>query len=113
MTHDVEFERWASTARNVSKDSRRDVVIEAAPPGLRLAATFRVMGSTLRGRLTVYLETVQIGAGKALEEADLGRLIGILRSANYRGYVALEYEAKEDPKTAVPKATAALRKLMG
>jgi len=46
------------------------------------------------------------------EDADLKRLIDILRTANYRGYVALEYEAAEDPKTAVPRAIAALKKLV-
>ena len=51
--------------------------------------------------------------GKAKEEADLRRLIDMLRKVNYRGYVALEYEAAEDPKTAIPKHVAALRKLIG
>ena len=63
--------------------------------------------------VTVQIKTEIKRAGKALEEADLDRKIGILRTANYRGYVALEYEAKEDPKAAVPRAVAALRKLMG
>ena len=47
------------------------------------------------------------------EEADLGKVLGILKDANYRGYVALEYEAAEDPKTAVPRYVAELRKLIG
>ncbi len=47
------------------KKAPRDVVIEAAPPGVRLAATFKVMGSTLRGRLTLYLEGVDIAPGAA------------------------------------------------
>jgi sugar phosphate isomerase/epimerase len=69
-------------------------------------------------RLAPYAVTVQIKteiqrAGKPKEEADLGRLIGILRSAGYRGYVALEYEAAEDPKTGVPRAIEALKKLAG
>jgi sugar phosphate isomerase/epimerase len=50
--------------------------------------------------------------GKA-EPADLGRLCGILRKANFRGYIALEYEAKEDAKTAVPRTLGELKKLMG
>ncbi len=37
----------------------------------------------------------------------------ILRDANYRGYVALEYEAAEEPKVGVPAAIAQLKKLMG
>jgi sugar phosphate isomerase/epimerase len=52
-------------------------------------------------------------AGKGTQEADLERLTGILRAAGFRGYVALEYEAKEEPKTAVPRAVARLRKLLG
>jgi sugar phosphate isomerase/epimerase len=50
--------------------------------------------------------------GKEKEEADLKRLLDILRSVNFRGYVALEYEAAEEPRTAVPKAIAALRKAL-
>ena len=37
------------------------------------------------------------------EISDLPRLVRILRDANYQGYVALEYEAKEDPWKAVPE----------
>ena len=51
-------------------------------------------------------------AGKKKEDADLKRLVSILRDANFRGYVALEYEAAEDPKVAVPRHAAALRRLM-
>lgn len=51
--------------------------------------------------------------GKKLVEADLGRMVKILKDANFHGYVALEYEAKADPKTAVPKYVRELRKLIG
>jgi sugar phosphate isomerase/epimerase len=47
------------------------------------------------------------------EEADLKRLTGILRTAGFRGYLAIEYEAPEDPKTAVPRLVKALTPLMG
>jgi sugar phosphate isomerase/epimerase len=40
---------------------------------------------------------------KETSPADFNRLIKILRDANYQGWVALEYEAKEDPWTGVPK----------
>lgn len=46
------------------------------------------------------------------QEADLGRQVGILRDAGFRGYVALEYEAKEDPFVAVPRYLKELRRLM-
>ena len=35
--------------------------------------------------------------------ADFARLIDILRTADYRGYVVLEYEAAEDPYAAIPR----------
>jgi sugar phosphate isomerase/epimerase len=51
-------------------------------------------------------------AGQKTEEADLKRLLEILRNANYRGYVILEYEAAEDPKVAVPRHAETLRKMI-
>src|SRR5205085_11205113 len=68
-------------------------------------------------RLAPYAVTVQIKdqihrSGRNPETADLPRLIDILRAANYRGYVALEYEGSEDPRAAVPRHLAALRPLI-
>jgi sugar phosphate isomerase/epimerase len=40
--------------------------------------------------------------GQKQEQADLPRLVKILRDAKYQGYVALEYESEEDPWKAVP-----------
>lgn len=47
------------------------------------------------------------------EDADLARVIKILKDANFHGYVALEHEAAEDPKVAVPRYLKLLRKLLG
>ncbi len=68
-------------------------------------------------RLAPYAVNVQIKteiqrAGQKKEEADLKRLIDLLRAVDYRGYVALEYEAAEDPKSAVPRHIATLKKLI-
>ena len=49
--------------------------------------------------------------GKGEEPADLSRLVKILRNANYQGYVALEYESKEDPWTAVPRLLKQMKEL--
>lgn len=46
------------------------------------------------------------------EEADLAKVVKVLKDANFHGYVALEYEAKDDPKVAVPKYVKELRKLI-
>jgi len=50
--------------------------------------------------------------GKKTEEADLKRMVKILKDANFHGYVALEYEAKDDPKVAVPKYVKELRAII-
>jgi sugar phosphate isomerase/epimerase len=55
-----------------------------------------------------YAITVQVKdwimapGGKTKIEADLKKVFNILRQVNYRGYLVLEYEGEEDPKTAVP-----------
>jgi sugar phosphate isomerase/epimerase len=69
-------------------------------------------------RLAPYAVVVQTkteiqAKGKPKETADLPRLMKILRDVDYRGYVALEYEAAEEPKTAIPAAIEQLKKLMG
>ena len=69
-------------------------------------------------RLAPYAVVVQIKTeiqreGRKPEEADLKRKIQLLRAVNFRGYVALEYEAAEDPKTAVPRAARTLRDMCG
>jgi sugar phosphate isomerase/epimerase len=50
--------------------------------------------------------------GRSKEPADLSKVIGILRDAKYSGYVVLEYNAPEDPKTAVPRYVKTLRSLI-
>ncbi len=52
-------------------------------------------------------------AGKPSEEADLKKVVQILKDGHFQGYVVLEYEAKDDSKTAVPKYVKELRKLIG
>ncbi len=43
-------------------------------------------------------------------DVDYERVAAILRKHDYRGYVSLEFEGREDPKTAVPKSLAVLRR---
>jgi sugar phosphate isomerase/epimerase len=57
--------------------------------------------------------TIRRGAGAPAEETDFERVIGILNAAGYRGYVALEYEEKDDPYTAIPTYLSRLRDLIG
>jgi sugar phosphate isomerase/epimerase len=42
-------------------------------------------------------------------DLDYNRIARIMRKHNYRGYVSLEFEGKENPQTAIPKSLALLR----
>jgi sugar phosphate isomerase/epimerase len=46
-------------------------------------------------------------------DLDYPRIAGILRDAGYTGYVSLEFEGREDPLTAIPKALVMLRAAFG
>ncbi len=58
------------------------------------------------------IKTEVAPAGGKKAEADLGRYVKILKDANFHGYAALEYEAAEDAKVAVPRYVKELRKLI-
>jgi hypothetical protein len=47
------------------KKAPKDVVIEARPPGLRLEATVAAMGTTMRARLTLFIEELEVDAEQA------------------------------------------------
>lgn len=46
-------------------------------------------------------------------ELDYPRIMAILHKVNYQGYVSLEFEGKEDARTAVPKSISMLRNAIG
>ena len=46
-------------------------------------------------------------------DLDYERIAKIMKKANYKGYVSLEFEGLEDPMTAVPKSLELLRKHFG
>ncbi len=50
--------------------------------------------------------------GQEKEPADFARIIDILREADYRGYVVLEYEESADPFKAIPEHLDRLRGLI-
>ncbi len=51
----------------------------------------------------------QVHVDHQSQPADWPRVLKILGKAGYRGYLALEYEANEDPVTIVPKLIAKMR----
>lgn len=61
---------------------------------------------------TVFVQAKTYYGGGVWYEVDLDypRIAAILRRHDYRGYVSLEFEGREDFKTAVPKSLALLRK---
>ena len=50
------------------------------------------------------------GGGK--EEADFSKIINMLNEQGYKGYLSIEYEAAEDPMTAVPRFVQTLKSLV-
>jgi sugar phosphate isomerase/epimerase len=63
--------------------------------------------------IVAQVKTEMIRPDKKREPADLARLIDIFKQANFQGYIALEYEAAEEPKVAVPRYLKQLRQLIG
>jgi sugar phosphate isomerase/epimerase len=55
----------------------------------------------------------EVYPGGKKQDADLAKVVKIMKDANFHGYIALEYEGSEDPKVAVPKHIKELRKLLG
>jgi len=62
--------------------------------------------------VTVQYKVEMSPKGRGVVEADFPRILKILREASYRGFITLEYEAKENPMTAVPRHLAEMRRLM-
>lgn len=69
-----------------------------------------------QSQIAPYAVNVQIKTevfrGKKKEPADLKRVIDLLQQAGYSGWLALEYEAAEDPFKAVPRHIEVLRRLI-
>jgi len=63
--------------------------------------------------ITVHLKTEVQPAGKDKQPMDFQRVIDIMRSVDYRGYLTIEHEAAEDPAEAVPRCVKILRGLLG
>jgi len=68
-------------------------------------------------RIAPYAVSAQIKTeiqprGQEKHEADLARIVEILKKSGFRGYATLEYEAAEPPLTAVPRELERLRVLL-
>ena len=56
---------------------------------------------------------IQPRGARQKSQADIKRLVGILRDGGYQGFVALEYEAAPDPWVAVPEWLDQLKEAIG
>ena len=72
-------------------------------------APYESMIKVLPHTVTLHAKTMITENGER-KPADYDRIAKLLRDANYRGYIALEYEEKDDPMIAVPRIIEALRK---
>ncbi len=48
--------------------------------------------------ITTHIKVAVSAKGRPPEEVDIGRVFSILRNAGFRGYAALEYEGKNEPR---------------
>jgi sugar phosphate isomerase/epimerase len=64
---------------------------------------------------TIYVQAKTYFGGGLWYTLDLDyeRIAALLRKHGYKGYIALEFEGREDPLTAIPKSLALLRKAFG
>jgi sugar phosphate isomerase/epimerase len=63
--------------------------------------------------LHVQVKVVTSSPGKGRQPTDYQRLAKILGQVGYRGWICLEYEESDDPRTAVPREIARLREAFG
>ena len=59
--------------------------------------------------MNVQVKVVTSGPDKQKKPTDFARLAKILRGAQYRGYIVLEYEESDDPREVCPSFVAQLR----
>ncbi len=62
--------------------------------------------------VTAHLKTRVYDAEGNEQKADLERIVRIFAKSGYRGYLHIEYEAKEEPRTAIPRIAAQLREIV-
>ena len=62
--------------------------------------------------VSVQIKTEIQPRGQEKQNADLGRIVKILKASGFRGYATLEYEASDPPLTAVPRELERLRALL-
>jgi L-ribulose-5-phosphate 3-epimerase len=78
-----------------------------------LERSYEQMDQVLSSKVPVALVQAKtyFGGGRWYSlDLDYGRIAGMLREHNYKGWISLEFEGNDDPKKAVPQSLALLRK---
>lgn len=78
-----------------------------------LERQYEQMGKMLDSKVPIALVQAKtyLGGGRWYSlDLDYGRIAGMLRERGYQGWISLEFEGNDDPKTAVPASLALLRK---
>ena len=78
-----------------------------------LERSYEQMGQMMDSKVPIALVQAKtyFGGGRWYSlDIDYGRIAGMLREHGYRGWISLEFEGNDDPKTAVPASLAMLRK---
>lgn len=63
--------RYLAAELGQSPKAPKDVVIEAVPPGLRVAMTVRAMGTTMRVKMSLFVEELALSGDAALVTARI------------------------------------------
>ena len=65
-----------------------------------------------RSKLSTFIATddKQQHSDQTMSRSDYDRIAAILKKHKYKGYISLEFEGKDEPRQAIPKSLALLRK---
>jgi sugar phosphate isomerase/epimerase len=74
--------------------------------------TFRQIETCLPHAVNVQVKAEMRDENGKNVPQDWKRVVALLRKSGYRGYLALEYEAKEEPATAVPRLIGELKRVI-
>ena len=61
--------------------------------------------------ITAHVKT-EVPGPNGKEDVDIESVVNALSAGGYRGYLSIEYEASEDPMTAVPRFVETLQRLV-
>jgi len=104
--------RTAEGVLRIVEEIRSPWLAMTLDTGNFLERPYEQMGRMLSSTVPIALVQAKtyFGGGRWYSlDLDYGRIAGMLREHGYRGWISLEYEGNDDPKTAVPRSLSLLR----